>query len=331
MENKYLLRWIRIPVLVGTVLSVQLGVAADRTAAQALSEYQNLRQSTAIERLSLLGEARQRGLERNKGHVRDLLAMLKRSQTEEESAALIGLLQGQYKIGDQDEVNTEIAQALKTYANSPVKRVAAAATFAYSRLGYFLDTEDVLLAALNRRVFDNNDYFGELAHVGWLAEPRAASAIFERIGRSKNRYALQILASTFQEGSSALKIDRAALTAAREALLKAPPKFNPAVGEFSIADSLEYTDWLFAVAQLNSRVDGTAVATTLTEHIPQMSGKKILALMITDEGRAYAKEFSPSTIAQMRTEVDQLLMHQPYPRNQDVSRIANEVLSYLVP
>jgi hypothetical protein len=208
--------------------------------------------ASSLQAAQALQEVYANGMPRTAQNCSSLRSLLASKTASEEKIILARLVAKQYAPNDPTGMNHLILQDLKGLTNSEDLTVARAATFAFSRLGYFPDYQDVLLAARNREVIDDDSYYGELAHILAYAPAADQVRLAQVLRSSRNYYASQIVAMIINDAAVGAKISvgsRAELAALLDGV---EPRFAMALGQFEFVDAIRYSAWLRAVATSNA-------------------------------------------------------------------------------
>jgi hypothetical protein len=266
------------------------------------------------------------GMSRTAQNSNSLRSLLTSKLTTEEKVVVVRLLAKQYALGDPTGVNHLILQDLKSMSNSQELPLSRAATLAFSRLGYFPDYQDVLLAAKNRGVIEDDTYFGELAHVLAFAPTPDQEKLADTLQSSKNEYASQIVSMIVNNAPVASKITsvtRAKLTVYLEST---EPRFNMALGQFDFVEAVRYSAWLRAVANLKASEFNMQGAEVIMAKLNDgnLDPRKVMAFLVS--------EFGPGLLSQIgrRTDFDPMLQRitlysQQHPQNRDMKDIVEQV------
>lgn len=233
-----------------------------------------------------------KGLPRTAENVNLVRSTLASAVTDDERVELARILGQLHSENDAHGLNKQIETDLKSMISANRGQSSRAATFAYVRSGYNRDSLSVLGQAKSKKMLDNNEYYGELAHLFNFAASDDQIAILSEIDSSKNRYGMEILASGLQSGSGDVKATPEVKAALVALLNKNEPMMPMAIGEFGYVDSIRYTNWLHKVSMLQAQATGTAYETLVLNRLNSdaIDPRKIMAFLISDEGDQFIRK-----------------------------------------
>jgi hypothetical protein len=208
-----------------------------------------LRGGPAEQAVNALVEALSNDLPKSAANAAALRALLVGKVSLEEKRVLVNLLGAQYDRGNPTGMNHLILADLKGLARAQDEELARRATYTYSRLGYFPDTQEVLTAARRRGLLSDAAYFGELAHVLPFATGADQASLAKAIRAARSEYARDILAM-YLNGDVQVTLSpdaRSELLAFFEGL---EPRFGINVSVYDLRVGLDYADWLRGITIL---------------------------------------------------------------------------------
>lgn len=174
--------------------------------------------------------------------------------TGQELASLVRLYGDQYVV---HRSRHQILEDIKATLRSATDReVGNAAMLTYSRLGPADEVRSLLKLSKERGFLTDDDYFGEIAHSLFRADPRTQAAWLDELVEGKNMYARQILADFVSRDAA---IDSANASTVRQLLdyfKSSETKFSENPVEYGLFAGLDYEKWLTASARLNAMAYG---------------------------------------------------------------------------
>lgn len=275
---------------------------------------------------AILEEVSIRGLAANAGNINKLRPLVKANISEMEKIAAIRLLGGMYIHREKAPHNAAVAADIKAQVFSANAKVAQAALFVYSRLGYFPDTRATLKYVRDKGILVGDGYYGELAHLVAFAPESDQLAILDEIALSKNGYAGDIIANTLASEPMRRKFGPASTARLRTLLANTEPGFPMPIGEFGMFDAFRYADWLNASAHMDEasgrkKYRDFVVDTLSQEHTEP---RKILAFLTSHEGKALASAMRADTrVAKLKARVLQYALS--FPGNADLQELAGTI------
>lgn len=295
-------------------------------AQQLFGEYLAKHRGRGIEARKVLDAVAINRLPSSAANVKAIREALASTVTAEEKVGLARILASQYTLDDKMGFNTAITQDLRGLIHHPRKEVASAAMFSYSRLGYFADTEDLLLQAKEVGAIDEDGYYGELAHVLPYAPSHAQSRILSKIATGKNQYSSEILA-TLPDNPEVMKriypeTKRLLLTH----LLQNEPGFSIETGVFGMIESIRYATWLHAIAALRSETANTKYADVVLGYLndEKIDPRKIMAFLISTEGKLLiARLAQPQLFEKARSSA--VMYSKQYPQNEMMREAVQDI------
>lgn len=255
---------------------------------------------SGLKGLESLDEIETRGLERTPENLKSIRDLLKANITNDEKAVLTRILAGLYSRYDAqgnrgsraDPWNAEILGDLRTLATTPGNADAGgAAAVAYSRLGYSPDLLSVLSDAKTLGYINNNDYYGEVAHLLGFAPPDAQMQFLDQLRLGGNAYSLDILASQLQTQEQLRAFLPGALAAIKSILAQYPPKFPPEADRLDLIGAFQYADWLQTMALLDSSGNASNYDRFLLDHLNREKAdpREIISFLFSDDGAQLIK------------------------------------------
>lgn len=201
----------------------------------------------------------------------------------------------------KDGPNHLILTDLKQLTTASDGELALAATFSYSRCGYSPDAEAVLLTAKDRRLLDDDAYYGEIAHMLIFAGGDDQVRLVKTLRAGKNRYGTDIALSYFN--SAGERFSRAARAELEPLVETMEPRLGVTASLYGEPDASRYADWLTALATLkhpDSPNDaGEFIMATIDT--PLVDPRKVIAMLTTPAGQRFV-----ATIG-VRSRFDRLL------------------------
>ncbi|MES2048250.1 MAG: hypothetical protein V4447_07610 [Pseudomonadota bacterium] len=229
------------------------------------------------------------GIDKTTSNFKFISDRLKSNVSKEERVALVRILGEFYTHDDADGLNSRVLSDLRQIAQSNDAEVARAATFSFSRLGYFSDSESILLAAKTAKYIDDQEYYGELAHILPVAPATSQKAIADKIRLGENAYSSEILSSILQDKGALKAISPDALGVIKSVVMEHEPNFPQAPGQFGLLDAVRYSDWLKSIAILNGGTDGRDFNNVLIQHLNDstIDPRKIISFLVSTDGSQF--------------------------------------------
>ena len=223
--------------------------------------------------------------------------------------------------------NVDILKNLRDSSSSNDQDTAIAATLTYSRLGYFEDTLPILKRALKSKALKKNDYAGELAHLIWFAKPAEQKILVSELFDSDSNYAAEILANYFSDDNYREKLNVALKTHLLAYLSRHEPKLSTTIGEYSIFESLAYSEWLHAVAILTNDTQPERYDRVIMQYIGQITSnpKKTIAYLSSEQGRKFLSEATVSDTTLLLDKIGRFADNLPYPQSPVVLDLVNDI------
>jgi hypothetical protein len=302
MKNRYLVSRTRAETLCAAVLAIAVsgfalgqaytGNPSNQTSASDLLRRYQSSSLPSADAEGLLISVLNKRLPSNDENVKAVRSSLAKARTQGERILLIKMLASLYVPGAHSLQNSTIEGDIKGAIVSSDQRVAREAVLAYSRLGYPSDRYRVLQRAHSTGLLDDDLYYGELAHGLRISAPAEQSRMLTELERRQNRFATEILASTFTNPQFIHQlggIDQARLL---KLLSDCEPAFPVAVDSFGMVDAIRYAFWIDAVATLDSTLNGKSWAQLVIAHLsdPNVDPRKTLAVFSNPEGKRLIKE-----------------------------------------
>lgn len=269
-----------------------------------------------------LDEMYARGIPRTAQSVLELRSILSRNPSGEEKIALARLLGSLYSPDNITGQNADILLDLRQLTTDPDKLVARSAVFTYSRLGYFNDVETVLQNALKQEILEEDDYYGELAHLSTAPSLETARRqnLLTSIVRENNTYAVEILMDSTARENALGNYSKEEIAALAGVFAKNEPNFPSATSQFGLGDAVNYATWLRATAKVNSALSGGSADELIVAKLQEKNTdpRKVIGYLISPEAtpilsnaklgsptaeliktaQAYANQFPTSAIIQ---------------------------------
>lgn len=298
--------------------------------ASTLQEYKAISGRADRSPIEKLEEIRARGLEQTPENLAELLRLVDTRQPSDQKAALLRILPSFHTKADSMMANAIVESYLRKYAASADKSVAAAALLAYTRLGYFPDTQQLLDRQLIDGYISTDDAFGELAHVLLLAPPSEQLKIIMKLENSRNKYAIDIVASDLKTKESRANIPIESKIALQKLLEQNPPEFSVATGEFSLKEAIMFSDWLHALACITGENTKTSYDEVILMHLdsPTSNPKKLISFFSSPEGKAAAQRIGKKKLAGISLRIANFANTLPYPQNSTIREFAASVIGF---
>lgn len=202
--------------------------------------------------------------------------------------------------------------------------------FSYSRLGYFPDTEDMLLHLKDTGVIDNEGYYGELAHILPFAPAHAQMDLLSKITMGKDKYATEILAFLPNNPDNVQRLYPETKQRLLAYLQEDEPGFGTETGVFGLTDAVRYTTWLHSIATLTRETTSAKYSDVVLNHLnnEKTDPRKIMAFLISAEGKYLINELGrPELFENARKRITQY--SKQHPQNEmmrdAVQEIANTI------
>lgn len=269
-------------------------------------------------------------LPRNEVNATAIRSLLASQSGSEEKIGLIRLLAAQYEKTNSSHKNDLIIQDLRVLATSSDKGLARASTFAFTRLGFLPGFEEVLGNALKSSTINDDEYFGEIAHVMAFAPPSDQTRLAKVLRQSKNLYASEIVAMGIN--SALLPATWTSEARAEFGLLleSTEPTFPQALGLYDLTAAVQYSNWLNALAMVRSSVLNKEGAEFIMSKLndPRTEPRKAMAFM--------SSEYAPR-LFQLIGEKSRFLIvlnkislySKQHPQNRDMGEIVSLVTAKL--
>lgn len=270
------------------------------------------------------------GLAKTADNVNSVRVLLSSKVVDEEKVALVRILGGLYTFENSTGLNNVIAQDLRGLVHASQKDVARAAILAYSRLGYFPDSSDLLLYAKNAELIDINEYYGELAHMVKSAPPDEQINIASKIKNGRNEYATGILAFITQDEDTINKLYPETRKLILSSLEENEPRFEQATGNFSLIDSVRYAIWLQSVANLTSVTTNVRSTDFILNRLndKRTDPRKVMAFLAAPEGKKLVKDLNQSSLFENARNRISVYAAQ-HPQNDTMREIVQDIAGVL--
>lgn len=299
-------------------------------AQQLFGEYLAKHRNRGIEARKVLDVIAMNRLPPSAKNVKAIREVLASSVTAEEIVGLARILASQYTLDDKTGSNAAITQDLRGLVRHPRKEVALAAMLSYSRLGYFADTEDLLLQAKVAGVIDDDGYYGELAHLLPYAPSHAQSKMLSKIAAGKNQYATELLATLPENPQVMKRIYPETKHLLLTYLLQNEPGFGIETGVFGMIESIRYAIWLHAVATIRSETSNNKYADVVLGYLndPKIDARKIMAFLTSTKGKLLIATLAqPQLFEKARTSV--VTYSKQYPQNEMMREAVQDITTTL--
>jgi hypothetical protein len=247
------------------------------------------------------------GIDKTAKNLKAVSDFLKSSLSNEEKVVLARILASFYLRDDANGWNSQVLDDLRQLAHSGDKELARAATLSFSRLGYFPDSESILLAAKNAKQITDQDYYGELTHMLPFASADKQRAIADTIRSGGDTHSVDILSTMLPSTEMLKKISPDALAVIKAFILEHEPKFPQAPERFGLFDVIRYGEWLKSVAALSDKNSGFDFNNASTERLSDVNTdpRKIIAFLISSDGDKFISTASSSeTFRRMQQHIE---------------------------
>lgn len=250
-------------------------------------QYHTKYRNGGLEGRKILERVQARGLEKTAENVKSIRSVLSSKVTNDEKVVLARILGSLYTHDNKTGMNNAIAGDLRGLTYSGQKDVARTATLAFSRMGYFPDSNEVLLYAQKHSLINSDEYYGELAHIMPFAPAVDQIAIVSNIRNGKSRYAAEILAFLPRNPETMKKLYPETQKMLLSVLKDNEPEFTQAIGEFGFTDAIRYATWLHSVALLSSANSQAKYSEVVLAHLnnEKTDPRKIMAFLAENEGK----------------------------------------------
>ena len=228
---------------------------ANKSAGDLLKAY-NDGPAGSVQRQEYLFGVLDKGLPASDANIAAVRKSLARPGSTEDKVLLTKLLASMYSPRVRSQANLQIESDIKKLIASGDKRLATIAAFEYSRLAYPPDRYAVLRQAHAAKLFDDDAYFGELAHGLRFATPQEQAQMLDELDKSRNLYSAEILAATFGSPKPLAQLSPPARGRLLQVLSSREPVFPMALDAFGSVDVIRYAEWLAAVATIESAATG---------------------------------------------------------------------------
>jgi hypothetical protein len=251
---------------------------------QYIVQYHN---NSGLEGRKVLEHVHALGLDITADNVKITRSLLSSTMKSDEKVVLTRILGSLYTHNNKTGMNSEITQDLKGVIYSDQKEVARAGVLAYSRLGYFTDSGEVLLHAKNSGIIDTDEYYGEIAYLVPYAPANDQINLVTKIKGANNQYAMEILAFSTQDSEIRTKVDAEAKKIVLSSLEANEPGFAQAPKEFSLIDAVRYSTWLQSIATLSSATSNVKYEDVVLAHLNNFNTdpRKIMAFLMSSDGK----------------------------------------------
>lgn len=259
----------------------------------------------------------------------DFLSQTLASSSSDEKIVAARLLASLYTFGESSDWNAKVKQALRKSIDSTDAKVATNALLRYSRLGFFPDTVELLELHYKSGRLNENDLYGEFAHIFAFAPETQQLQLLEKIRKSKNAYALDIVSARIKDVEFTKTLTSSTRISLQTLLQSNQPRFSVAIGEFSLTEAVIFSDWLHALSLL-SALNGTGEYDNVV--LANLNGttsnpKKAISFFSSPEGKAAAKRIGKAPLNETFERIRNFLKYQPSPRNETLQIFGNNVLA----
>lgn len=264
---------------------------ADKSAGDLLKAYNDGPASSSKGQEYLFGVL-DKGLPANDTSIAAVRKRLAGASGTEDKVLLTKVLASMYTPRVRSQANLQIESDIKKLIASGDKRLATIAAFEYSRLAYPPDRYAVLRQAHAAKLFNDDAYYGELAHGLRFASPREQAQMLDELDNSHNPYSAEILAATFGSPEPLAQLSPPARSRLLQILSSREPVFPMALDAFGSVDVIRYAGWLAAVATIESTTTGKSYADAAVERLSgaNVDPRKILAFFGNPEGQRAVAE-----------------------------------------
>lgn len=258
---------------------------AKRLLAIYLSNYKG----TGVEGSKLLEKVESAGLDKNTENVNYIRQAMASVSGESEKSSLTRVLASLHSFDNASSMNKNIEDDVRILAFSSGVELPRAAIFSYSRMGYFQDSLAVLSHGKAKGLLKDDEYFGELSHLLPYASPAGQAAIMFALKNSRNQYAAEILAAQIPQITAAGKLPSDIQIALKSVLSEQEPVMPMAIAAFGYRESFRYSNWLHAIATLESNGNQVAYNQFIFSKLnsKDIDSRKILAFLTSPEGKAF--------------------------------------------
>ena len=281
-----------------------------------LNEYLSLPDVNDAKKIDKLESIDARGLPKTSENFSRVVKLLNSTVSNGQKVILVRLLTSFHSKDNRDGTNQKIEARLRELALSSDKSLATSALLRYSRLGYFSDTEALLNKNFGNGFISKNDLYGELAHVINFAGAADQLRLIEQIRRSKNSYAIDILAASVKSDEARRYLPAASKIALHALLEQNQPKFSLPIGEFSLGEAIVYSDWLHTLASLKSENAGISYDDVIMSELDNATSnpKKAIAFLSSPEGKLAASRIGQVRLAGVTKRISDFSESLPFLR-----------------
>lgn len=255
-------------------------------------------------------------------------ALLKRGQlSRDEKLPLIRMLEGLHNRDNSTGENSDIELELRALAADSDKQVAGRAAIGLSRLGYLPGTESVLKEAFGKGVLQQDDYYGELAHLIPTSPPDKQKEFLAEIKASSNKYASAILSSALNSGADVNAAPFLKTSEDMAALLReTEPQFPSAVGQFSLGVAVQYTEWMQASAAIENANTGRSVDDIIVAKLsePGTDPRKVMGYLASPQAAPLLASATPDSPVQNLVTLAERNANQN-PSNPNMTMVVQEI------
>ncbi|MFZ6675246.1 hypothetical protein [Undibacterium sp. Xuan67W] len=241
----------------------------------------------------MLDRAYSSGIEKSSNNYKIASDLLKSNVSSGEKVSLIRIVADQYTQGDLSSVNARILEDIRQLTQSSDTAIAREATVSYSRLGYFSDSEAILLAAKNGKYIPETEYYGELAHLLWVAPADRQKAIIDAVRNAQDNFSAEIIAGRLQDPESIKNFSPDSLKALRVLLQEREPRFPATSDDFDIVDSVKYANWLKSWTIVNGGNSANSINSAVMNQLsdPRTDPRQIVSYLISGNSDQFIEKF----------------------------------------
>jgi hypothetical protein len=300
------------PGLVGAIFrSLGIGVQGENLLA-AYEARNSSRDDHAVRELEAIYAA---GLPPTKAVIETARRLLRSASSDEERALLAKILGSLYHQTDDVVLRNDMALDLASLVRgADSKDLGRAAALTYSRLGYFEDSVELLTLARTSGFIEDNDYYGDLAHLVPLAPSSEQSKILEKIRVANNEFSRDILATNLNRAEFVETLSSDVVSQAKSVLEMNEPAFTGSPSEYGTFDAIRYEKWLNAMRNLNDRGEASSSNDFLARKLlePGADPRKLLAAFGSEEQTfPIVKHFDPDAIALLDRSIADFAQRNP--------------------
>lgn len=255
------------------------------------------------------------GLPPTKAVIETARRLLRSASSDEERALLAKILGSLYHQTDDVGLKNDMALDLATLLRGTgSKEVGRAVALTYSRLGYLEDSVELLTLARTSGFIEDNDFYGDLAHLVPLAPSAEQSKILETIRVANNEFSREVLATNLNRAEFVETLSPDVVSQAKSVLELNEPAFTGSPSEYGMFDAIRYEKWLNAMRNLNDRGEARSSDDFLAKKLlePGADPRKLLAVFSSEEQTfPIAEHFDPDAIALLDRSIADFAQRNP--------------------